>query len=80
MPGVAENALSSHSGLVAITSAEAVYAVEQLGPALVPHLGKTVFAVGKATAERAKTAEFETVQTSEGKATLPILLPTILMA
>jgi uroporphyrinogen-III synthase len=38
MPAVVKEALSTHSGPVAITSAEAVRAIEQLGPALVPYL------------------------------------------
>lgn len=62
----AKEALSVQAGPIAITSAEAVRAIEELGPVLEPHLTKPVFAVGKATAEKARKAGFTAVHVSEG--------------
>ncbi|MEZ2129885.1 MULTISPECIES: uroporphyrinogen-III synthase [unclassified Sinorhizobium] len=62
----AKDALSIHAGPIAITSAEAVRAIAELGPFLTPHLTKPVFAVGKATAEKARKTGFTTIHVSEG--------------
>lgn len=65
-PQAAKEALSVHAGPIAITSAEAVRAIEEIGPFLAPHLTRPVFAVGKATAEKARKAGFTTIHISEG--------------
>lgn len=65
-PQVAKEVLSVHAGPIAITSAEAVRAIAELGPFLAPHLAKPVYAVGKATAEKARKAGFTTIHVSEG--------------
>ena len=62
----AKEALSVHAGPIAITSAEAVRAIEELGLFLAPHLAKPVYAVGKATADKASKAGFTTIHVSEG--------------
>lgn len=65
LPAV-EAALATPHAAIAITSAEAVRGLEQLGPALAPHLGTRVFAVGKATARAARAAGFRDVDAASG--------------
>jgi len=60
------NAVTASAGAVAVTSAEAVRTLQMLGAELTPHLGRPVFAVGKATAEGAIDAGFTTVLHSDG--------------
>lgn len=61
-----ETTLSVANAALAITSAEAVRGLEQLGPVLAPHLGKKVFAVGKATARAARAIGFADVEVANG--------------
>jgi uroporphyrinogen-III synthase len=62
----AQAALATPHAAIAVTSAEAVRGLEQLGVNLVPHLGTKVFAVGKATARAARAAGFGDVEVSTG--------------
>lgn len=62
----AEGALAMPHAAIAVTSAEAVRSLEELGPALAPHLGTKIFAVGKATARAARDAGFGDVLASNG--------------
>lgn len=61
-----KTALATPHAAIAITSAEAVRGLKQLGPALAPHLATQVFAVGKATADAARAAGFANVEMSAG--------------
>lgn len=61
-----EAALAAPHAAIAVTSAEAVRGLTDLGPALAPHLGTKVFAVGKATARAARAAGFSDVTASNG--------------
>lgn len=65
-PVAARAGLAVPHAAIAVTSAEAVRGLEQLGPALAPHLATRVFAVGRATADAARAAGFTTVETSAG--------------
>lgn len=59
-------ALAATSGVIAVTSGEAIRTLERLGAeALAPHLRRPLFAVGKATAEEARAAGFTSVHHSE---------------
>jgi uroporphyrinogen-III synthase len=84
----ARSALAMPHAALAVTSAEAVRGLEQLGIALTPHLATKIFAVGKATARAARAAGFGDVEVSTGggqelgelvvahlggRATLPVL-------
>ncbi|MDI7862453.1 uroporphyrinogen-III synthase [Rhizobiaceae bacterium n13] len=51
---------------IAVTSAEAVRAMQLLGRALSPHLDTTLFSVGSATSNAAIDAGFRNVVTSDG--------------
>jgi uroporphyrinogen-III synthase len=62
----AEAALALPHAAIAVTSAEAVRAIGKLGPALAPHLGTKIFAVGKATAQAARDAGFSDVLAANG--------------
>jgi uroporphyrinogen-III synthase len=57
----ADDAIGASRGAIAVTSAEAIRVLGQLGPALTSHLGRPLFAVGKSTAEAATKAGFATV-------------------
>jgi uroporphyrinogen-III synthase len=62
----AEAALATPHAAIAVTSAEAMRGLADLGPSLAPHLGTTVFAVGKATALAAREAGFGDVLVASG--------------
>jgi uroporphyrinogen-III synthase len=62
----AQKALSETQGAIAVTSAEAIRALAALGQNIAPHLGRTLFAVGKATAKEARSLGFTNVLASEG--------------
>lgn len=59
-------ALGKPHSAIALTSAEAVRGLVELGEPLGNHLGTTVFAVGKATARAARNAGFVDVIVSSG--------------
>ena len=58
--------LAASTGALVVTSAEAIRALGALGGSLSAHLGRPLFAVGKATAEKASAAGFSTVHHSSG--------------
>ncbi len=60
------DALKSTYSALAITSAEAVRCLQELGPALQPYLSRTLFTVGKATARLAREAGFTDVVSAGG--------------
>jgi uroporphyrinogen-III synthase len=62
----AEAALALPHAGIAVTSAEAIRAIEALGATLDPHLGTRLFAVGKATAQAAREAGFTDIAASTG--------------
>ncbi|WP_168878734.1 uroporphyrinogen-III synthase [Rhizobium sp. P28RR-XV] len=62
----AGRALLSTQGAIAVTSAEAIRALAPLGPDLAPHLSRSLFAVGKATANEAADLGFSNIAMSEG--------------
>lgn len=62
----ADAALAVPHAAIAVTSAEAVRSLEELGPALAPHLSTKIFAVGKATAQAARDAGFADVLAANG--------------
>ncbi len=62
----AGDALAGSRGALAVTSAEAIRTVGDLGPALAPQLSRPLFAVGTATAEAAEAAGFTDVLCSQG--------------
>lgn len=62
----AEAALAMPHAAIAVTSAEAVRSLEELGPALAPHLATKIFAVGKATAQAARDAGFIDILAANG--------------
>jgi uroporphyrinogen-III synthase len=62
----ARQALSTPHSTIAVTSAEAVRSLMELGPALTPHLGTRLFAVGRATARAAREAGFTDVDAGAG--------------
>ncbi len=51
---------------IAVTSAEALRALETLGERLTPHLDRPLFAVGQATAAAARALGFRTIIAGEG--------------
>nr|WP_295978362.1 uroporphyrinogen-III synthase [uncultured Agrobacterium sp.] len=66
-----ERAISALSGplaAIAVTSAEAVRALDTFGERLAPHLSKPLFAVGGATAQAAEKAGFGQIFTASGDA------------
>lgn len=65
----AKRALLDTDGAIAVTSAEAVRVLTALGTDLVPHLGRPLFAVGKATAKEAADLGFTDIAISEGGGT-----------
>ncbi len=65
-PLAAEQGLRRPHSAVAVTSAEAVRAIQLLGSALEPYLDSTVFSVGKATSHAAHDSGFRTIVTSGG--------------
>jgi uroporphyrinogen-III synthase len=62
----ASQALATPHSAIAVTSAEAVRSLMELGPALTSHLGTKVFAVGKATARAAREAGFTDIDAGAG--------------
>ncbi|MQB45329.1 uroporphyrinogen-III synthase [Rhizobium sp. ICMP 5592] len=62
----ARQALSETQDAIAVTSAEAIRALAALGQNIAPHLGRPLFAVGKATAKEARDLGFTNVLASEG--------------
>lgn len=60
------DALKSRYSALAITSAEAVRCLGQLGPMLEPYLSRTLFTVGKATARMAREAGFKNIIAANG--------------
>jgi uroporphyrinogen-III synthase len=64
--GLCSEALRTRYTALAISSAEAVRCLMRLGPALEPYLGRTVFAVGRATARLVREAGFEDVVVAAG--------------
>lgn len=62
----ARQALSATQDAIAVTSAEAIRALAALDQNLAPHLGRPLFAVGKATAKEAGNLGFTHVLASEG--------------
>lgn len=59
-------ALETSPGAIAVTSAEAIRALQTLGTELARHLTRPLFAVGKATAGKAAAIGFTMVQHSQG--------------
>lgn len=64
-----EAAIATPHAAIAVTSAEAVRGLAELGDALTPHLATKVFAIGKATAFAARAAGFVNVDASVGGGT-----------
>lgn len=64
----AVQALSDSLGAIAVTSAEAVRALNPFAEQLAPHLSKPLFAVGGATAEAAEKSGFRQIFTAAGDA------------
>jgi uroporphyrinogen-III synthase len=64
----ATSALSEPLSAIAVTSAEALRALEALRDRLAPHLSKPLFAVGEATAEAAEKIGFRNIFTASGDA------------
>ncbi|MDH7802969.1 MULTISPECIES: uroporphyrinogen-III synthase [unclassified Rhizobium] len=62
------SALSEPLSAIAVTSAEALRALETFRDRLASHLSKPLFAVGEATAEAAETIGFENIFTAAGDA------------
>jgi uroporphyrinogen-III synthase len=60
------DALKSNYSALAITSAEAVRCLQELGPELQPYLSRTLFTVGKSTARMAREAGFTDVISANG--------------
>lgn len=65
----ARGSLLDTQGAIAVTSAEAIRVLAALGADLVPHLGRPLFAIGKATAKEAESLGFTNVFVSEGSGT-----------
>ena len=61
-----DRALATPHAAIAVTSAEAVRGLEQLGDGLTPHLGTRLFAVGRMTARAARLAGFTRIESSSG--------------
>ena len=64
--GLALDALKSSYWALAATSAEAIRCLQELGPALAPHLDKPLFTVGRMTAWAAQAAGFTNVSAAAG--------------
>ncbi|MFS8045330.1 uroporphyrinogen-III synthase [Rhizobium sp. BR 314] len=62
----ARRALLQTQGAIAVTSAEAIRVLAALEPDLSQHLGRPIFAVGKATAKEAAKLGFTDITASEG--------------
>ena len=62
----ATQALATPHSAIAVTSAEAVRSLMELGPVLARHLGTKLFAVGKPTARAARQAGFTDVEVGAG--------------
>ncbi|MDB5556051.1 MAG: hemD [Rhizobium sp.] len=62
----ASQALATPHSAIAITSAEAVRSLMELGPTLTPHFGTKLFAVGRATARVAREAGFTDIDAGTG--------------
>ena len=67
--GEAKSALLATDGAIAVTSAEAIRVLALLGADIKPHLGRSLFAVGKATAKEAAELGFSNIAVSEGGGT-----------
>jgi uroporphyrinogen-III synthase len=65
----AEAAIATPHAAIAVTSAEAVRGLAEMGTALTPHLDTQVFAIGKATAHAARAMGFRNVEASIGSGT-----------
>jgi uroporphyrinogen-III synthase len=65
----ARSALAGTEGAIAVTSAEAVYALCDLGQLAASDLGRPLFAVGKATAAEASKAGFRSIFCANGDGT-----------
>ncbi|WJR69262.1 uroporphyrinogen-III synthase [Neorhizobium sp. CSC1952] len=65
-PQAAELALKQPHAALAVTSAEAMRVLASLGEKLAQHLGKTIYAVGDATAKAARESGFFRVRTGPG--------------
>ena len=65
-PQAADNALATPHAALAITSAEAVQVLFQLGPRLSPFLNEPVFVVGTASAKAAQACGFRNVHCGPG--------------
>jgi uroporphyrinogen-III synthase len=62
----AAHALDMSTGVIAVTSAEAVRVLGELGPVLMPHLSRPLFAVGRATAKAGEKIGFAVTDHSDG--------------
>jgi uroporphyrinogen-III synthase len=62
----ASQALGASQGAVALTSAEAIRVLKELGSALAPHLRRTLFVVGRSTAEAARRVGFTMCRDADG--------------
>jgi len=65
----ARNALARSNGAIAVTSAEAIYALFNLGQLAASDLARPLFAVGKATAAEASEAGFRSIFCADGDGT-----------
>ncbi|WP_454852403.1 uroporphyrinogen-III synthase [Rhizobium binxianense] len=65
-PDAALQALSATHGALAVTSAEAIRTIAELGDGLAPHLDRPLLAVGEATAGAARGLGFRSVTASSG--------------
>lgn len=65
-PDAALKALSATHGAMAVTSAEAIRTIAELGDKLEPHLERPLLAVGEATADAARRLGFRSVTSSSG--------------
>ncbi|WP_457581589.1 uroporphyrinogen-III synthase [Ensifer canadensis] len=66
LPGVARQALEKPHAAVALTSAEAVRVLADLGTDLEPHKTEACFCVGEATTRAARALGFTSLHTGEG--------------
>jgi uroporphyrinogen-III synthase len=62
----ARNALTQSKGAIAVTSAEAIYALSDLGQLAASDLSRPLFIVGKATAAEASEAGFRSIFCADG--------------
>jgi uroporphyrinogen-III synthase len=63
---IARTALATPHSAIAVTSAEAMRVLADLGDGLTPYLGAKVFAVGRATARAAREAGFTDIEAGSG--------------